>query len=47
VSIERYVLAKHSQFYLQHLRRQVDRLDGMAMTVADLEAERHGLTGLV
>jgi glycosyltransferase involved in cell wall biosynthesis len=33
-SIERHVLAKHAPFYMQHLRRQVDRLD----TVADLEA---------
>ncbi len=37
-SIERYVLAKHAPLYLQHLRRQVDRMDSMAMTVADLEA---------
>jgi hypothetical protein len=26
-SIERYVLAKHAPFYLQHLRRHVDRLE--------------------
>jgi hypothetical protein len=26
-AIERYVLAKHAPFYLQHLRRQVDRLE--------------------
>ena len=37
--IERYVLAKHATFYLQHLRRQVDALDTMAMTVAELEAQ--------
>jgi glycosyltransferase involved in cell wall biosynthesis len=37
-AVERYVLAKHAPFYLQHFRRQVDRLDGMAMTLADLEA---------
>ena len=37
--IQRYVLAKHAPFYLQHLRRQVDRLDAMAMTVAELESE--------
>jgi hypothetical protein len=37
--IERYVVAKHAPFYLQHLRRQVDRLDAMAMTVTDLEAQ--------
>jgi hypothetical protein len=29
-SIERYVLAKHAPFYLQHLRRQVDRLESVA-----------------
>jgi glycosyltransferase involved in cell wall biosynthesis len=38
-SIERYVLAKHAPLYLQHLRRQVDRLDAMAVTVADLEGQ--------
>jgi hypothetical protein len=38
MSIERYVLAKHAPFYLQHLRRQVDRLDAMAITVSELEA---------
>jgi hypothetical protein len=38
-SIERYVLTKHARFYLQHLRRQVDCLDEMAVTVADLQAE--------
>jgi hypothetical protein len=37
-SIERYDLAKHAPLYLQHLRRQVDRLESMEMTVADLEA---------
>jgi hypothetical protein len=41
-SIERYVLAKHASLYLQHLRRQVDRLDAMAMTVVDLEAQLTG-----
>ena len=34
-SIERYVLAKHAPFYLQHLRRQVDRLE----SVTGVEAE--------
>jgi glycosyltransferase involved in cell wall biosynthesis len=38
-STERYVLAKHAPLYLEHLRRQVDRLDAMAMTVTDLEAQ--------
>ncbi len=28
-AIERYVLAKHAPFYLQHLRRQVDRLEAL------------------
>lgn len=37
--IERYVLAKHAPLYMQHLRRQVDRLETMEMTIADLEAE--------
>jgi hypothetical protein len=41
-SIERYVLAKHASLYLQHLRRQVDWLDAMAMTVVDLEAQLTG-----
>jgi hypothetical protein len=35
-AIERYVLAKHAPFYLQHLRRQVERLDHMAETEARL-----------
>jgi hypothetical protein len=43
-TIERYVLAKHAPFYLQHLRRQVDRLDSMAMTVTELEAQLTRLT---
>ena len=30
-AIERYVLAKHSSLYLQQLRRQVDRLDQLAL----------------
>ncbi|MEO7274736.1 MAG: glycosyltransferase [Vicinamibacterales bacterium] len=34
-SIERYILAKHAPFYLQHLRRQVDRLDIMTTPRAD------------
>jgi hypothetical protein len=34
-AIERYVLAKHARFYLQHLRRQVDRLEVIATTPAD------------
>jgi glycosyltransferase involved in cell wall biosynthesis len=38
-AIERYVLAKHAAFYLQHLRRQVDRLDIIGTTLADTEAE--------
>jgi glycosyltransferase involved in cell wall biosynthesis len=38
-AIERYVLAKHSPFYLQHLRRQVGRRDIIAMTLADTEAQ--------
>lgn len=38
-AVERYVLAKHASFYLQHLRRQVDRLDNMATTVANMEAQ--------
>src|SRR3981189_3476224 len=38
-AIERYVLAKHAPFYLQHLRRQVDRLDSMATTLEDTEAK--------
>lgn len=37
-AIERYVLAKHAQFYLQHLRRQVDRLDIMGTRLANAEA---------
>jgi hypothetical protein len=36
-AIERYVLAKHAPFYLQHLRRQVDRLDHMAAELAGAE----------
>jgi hypothetical protein len=36
---ERYILAKHSSLYLQHLRRQVDRLDAMAAALADTEAQ--------
>ena len=28
-AIERYVLGKHARFYLEHLRRQVDRLEGL------------------
>ena len=39
-AIERYVLAKHAPFYLQHLRRQVDRLDQMAAALADMEARQ-------
>jgi hypothetical protein len=35
---ERYVLAKHAPFYLQHLRRQVDRLEMTAAALADAEA---------
>jgi hypothetical protein len=42
-SIEAYVLAKHARFYLQHLRRQVDRLDQLAITAADLEEQLAGL----
>jgi glycosyl transferase family 2 len=38
-AVERYVLAKHAPFYLQHLRRQVDRLDILAATLADTEAQ--------
>lgn len=38
-AIERYVLAKHAPFYLEHLRRQVDRLAIAAATLADAEAE--------
>jgi hypothetical protein len=38
-STESYVLAKHAQLYLEHLRRQVDRLDSMALTLAQLEAQ--------
>ncbi len=38
-AIVRYVLAKHAPFYLEHLRRQVDRLDMMATRLADTEAE--------
>jgi hypothetical protein len=30
-AIERYVLAKHAPFYLQHLRRQVDRLEAVTV----------------
>jgi hypothetical protein len=29
-SVERYVVGKHASFFLQHLRRQVDRLDAIA-----------------
>ena len=36
---ERYVLAKHAPLYLQHLRRQVDRLNSMAATLAETEAQ--------
>ncbi len=36
--IERYILAKHAPFYLQHLRRQVDRLELMAESEARLNA---------
>jgi hypothetical protein len=35
---ERYVLAKHAPFYLQHLRRQVDRLDAVARMLAEADA---------
>jgi glycosyltransferase involved in cell wall biosynthesis len=38
-AIERYVLAKHAPFYLQHLRRQVDRLDILETTLAETEAQ--------
>jgi len=38
-AVERYVLAKHAPSYLQHLRRQVDRLEMMAKDVADLETQ--------
>jgi hypothetical protein len=38
-AIERYVLAKHAPLYLQHLRRQVDRLNIAATTLADTEAQ--------
>jgi hypothetical protein len=38
-AIERYVLAKHAPLYLQHLRRQVDRLDTAAAALADAEAQ--------
>ena len=38
-AIARYVLAKHAILYLQHLRRQVDRLDSMATRLADTEAK--------
>jgi hypothetical protein len=37
-ALERYVLAKHASLYLQHLRRQVDRLDILAARLADAEA---------
>jgi hypothetical protein len=37
-AIERYVLAKHAPFYLQHLRRLVDRLES-ATTPADASSE--------
>lgn len=42
--IERYVLAKHASFYLGHLRRQVDALDTMAVTLAQLEARLGDVT---
>jgi glycosyltransferase involved in cell wall biosynthesis len=45
-AVERYVLAKHAQFYLQHLRRQVDRLDMMAKTLADNEEKLTALATL-
>jgi hypothetical protein len=34
-STERYVLAKHAPFYLQHLRRQVDRLESVPVSEAE------------
>jgi hypothetical protein len=38
-AIQRYVLAKHAPFYLEHLRRQVDCLDNMAARLADAEVQ--------
>jgi len=38
-AIERYVLAKHAPLYLEHLRRQVDRLETIGAALADTEAQ--------
>jgi hypothetical protein len=43
-TIERYVVAKHAPFYLQHLRRQVDRLEAIADVEAKADFEAGGLT---
>jgi glycosyltransferase involved in cell wall biosynthesis len=42
-SIERYILAKHAAFYLQHLRRQVDRLGALTATLSESEAQLNSL----
>ena len=38
-SLERYVLAKHASFYLQELRRHVDRLETLSSRVAEMESQ--------
>ena len=38
LAIERYVLGKHAGLYLEHLRRQVDRLEHMAAALAAAQA---------
>jgi len=38
-AIERYILAKHSKLYLEHLRRQVDYVESIAAKLADTEAK--------
>jgi glycosyltransferase involved in cell wall biosynthesis len=38
-STERYVLAKHAPLYLNHLRRQVDRLEASALALDEANAQ--------
>jgi hypothetical protein len=39
-AIERYVLAKHASLYLDHLRRQVDRLQAVSAMLDGTRAVR-------